>query len=342
MTAHHVSDVETWGGADRNYYVFVVLSVLLGFLGADHFYLRSFGTGTQKFIFNCCTLGMWYLWDLIQIWQNGPEIRTEGLASPFDWIRGIGRGVFAPLPTERAQMAGGGGGEAPKSYLLYAFLAVCFGWLGADKFYIGETWQGLAKLLSVFNIFLFLFGWLWVVWDAFHAFFMTKSIMKDGITAPMPYSFIWSDPINPDIFKVGGGPSASQTSSGGLFGWLKTLCPPSFSLPFGELYKDVVAPLMTPPVVEALHAVSASSGLTPPSLSSLPSLPTPPSISTVLTPPSVRAVSSLLTPPSVPTIPQEGGSSSSGPGPVIAGTLTALVFAGGLKGFIDFVSKQRG
>lgn len=336
--SHHVSDVETWGGPDRNYYVFVVLSVLLGFLGADHFYLRSFGTGTQKFIFNCCTLGMWYLWDLIQIWKNGPEIRTDGLASPFDWIRGIGRGVFAPLPTEH-MAGGGGGGEAPKSYLLYAFLAVCFGWLGADKFYIGETWQGLAKLLSVFNIFLFLFGWLWVVWDAFHAFFMTKSIMKTGITAPMPYSFIWSDPISPDIFKVGGSPT-SQETSGGLFAWLKTVCPPSFSLPFGELYKDVVAPLMTPPVVEALHAVSALP-VTAPSMRGL----TPPSVPLPLTPPSLPTIPSMITSPSVTSAPvrqEGGGGSGSGPGPVIAGTLTALVFAGGLKGFIDFVSKQRG
>jgi hypothetical protein len=33
---------------------------------------------------------------------------------------------------------------------------------------------------------------------------------------------------------------------------------------------------------------------------------------------------------------------TAGPGPVIAGSLTALIIAGGLKGFYDFISKQYG
>jgi hypothetical protein len=42
---------------------------------------------------------------------------------------------------------------------------------------------------------------------------------------------------------------------------------------------------------------------------------------------------------------QKGGERyepTSGPGPVIAGSLTALILAGGLKGFYDFISKQYG
>jgi hypothetical protein len=35
-----------------------------------------------------------------------------------------------------------------------------------------------------------------------------------------------------------------------------------------------------------------------------------------------------------------GGIESTGPGPIIAGALTALILAGGLKGFHDFLSKQ--
>jgi hypothetical protein len=39
---------------------------------------------------------------------------------------------------------------------------------------------------------------------------------------------------------------------------------------------------------------------------------------------------------------QTGGGSNSGPGPVIAGVLSALVLAGGLKGFYDVIQKQYG
>ena len=198
--SHHISDVIFWGDKpDRNYYVFVVLSILFGFVGADHFYLRSYATGTQKFIMNSFTLGLWHWWDIAQIVGDGQKIRTEGLTGPFDWLRGIGRGVFTNLPAE-----GGPTTEyaAPKSYLLYTFLAVFFGWLGLDKFYMGTWGQGLLKLISCFNIFLLLFGWLWVLWDAVHAFFMTDSILKDGISPPVPYSMLFTEAISADLFKV--------------------------------------------------------------------------------------------------------------------------------------------
>jgi hypothetical protein len=42
---------------------------------------------------------------------------------------------------------------------------------------------------------------------------------------------------------------------------------------------------------------------------------------------------------------QTGGGGNSiqhGPGPVIAGALSALILAGGLKGFYDIISKQYG
>ena len=144
----HVSDVDTWKGSDRNFYVFAILSILFGFIGLDHFYLRSFGTGTQKALTNFATLGLWYWWDVAQVMTQGKKVRTEGLSSPFDWILGIGRGVFEPLPeiifpsgqtfiegNQTSQQGGKLQFPAQKSYLIYAFLAICLGWLGADKLY---------------------------------------------------------------------------------------------------------------------------------------------------------------------------------------------------------------
>ena len=84
-TQHHVSDVDTWKGSDRNFYIFAILSILFGFIGLDHFYLRSFGTGTQKALTNFATLGLWYWWDIAQVMTQGKKVRTEGLSSPFDW-----------------------------------------------------------------------------------------------------------------------------------------------------------------------------------------------------------------------------------------------------------------
>ena len=358
-TTHHVSDVDTWGGRDRHFFVFACLSLAMGFFGFDHFYLRSFGTGTQKFLVNIFGFGFWYWWDVIQVLTDSAAIQKEGLASPLDWIRGIGRGVFVKpfhLP-----------GTSAKSYVLYAFLAICLGFLGADKFYLGETWQGVAKLVSCFNIFLLLFGWMWVAWDAFHVFFMTESILKDGVSPPMPYSYIVPGTVPGDVFKVNGGKGDSDSDCGlfpcpeKLLSFLPTI--PSF--PIGDLYKGVVAPLMTPPLVRALEAIK------PPSMpgAAATALPVPGSATALPVPGSAAALPApglthyqqrgiyLQTKDqSDPLVVAEqaerarqgaaqgGGGrlegAGGGVGAVIAGALTALVVAGGAKGFFDVLNKQ--
>ena len=400
---HHISDVDTWGKPDRNYYIFVACSILFGFIGFDHFYLRSFGTGTQKLVVNFLTLGFWYWWDIIQVFTDGKKIREEGLNSPLDWIQGIGRGVFAPMPGSK--QAGGGEKcsdsrdsrdsrdshneesnqptfEAKKSYLLYTFLAICFGWLGADKFYLGEGWQGLAKILSCFNIFLFLFGWMWVIWDAFHAFFRTDDVVKHGISAPMPYSFLFNEPIDPDVFVVKevSPEERKREKSVGLLDWIaKTFGFPDVpqGVSMRNIYRELLAPLMIPPVVKGIQEITHPTFTVPtlpsmPSLSSMSSLPplsSIPSLSDVVNSATQGATNAIeeqikpiksMVPMSHTTStrsevasaaeakarPMSGGGYpmdiGSGPGPVIAGALTAVVLAGGLKGFYDMISKQYG
>ena len=395
---HHISDVDTWKHADRNYFVFVILSVLFGLLGADHFYLRSFHTGMMKIVFNIFTLGMWHYWDLIQIVYDGRKIREEGLTSPFDWICGIGRGVFTSAKTDAESKKY----VAEKSYLLYAILAIFLGFVGADKFYMGEMWQGIAKVLSVFNIFLFLFGFIWVLWDSFHALFMTKSILENGIVAPMPFSFFFDKPISGKAFLVNhlADPNKPQ---GGFFDNFPTITIPQIS--YSGMYKDIIAPLMSPALVAALQmkmpelpdpptmpgmakyglpteitGVAAPQGVPTvgvgvPVSSAPVEVPTPVEASEPL---EVQEVASNVAPeptlPPMPALPatnvanmptirgppmfeepkttfqpmrtrQAGGARNefiSGPGPAIAGVLTAVVLAGGLKGFYDIISKQYG
>ena len=372
----HISNINNWGGhPDRNYYVFVVLSVLFGFFGLDHFYLRSFETGFKKLLVNVFGFGLWYVWDIIQIATDGVKIREEGLTSPLDWIRGIGHGAFIP-PFQKSDKQESF--SARKSYLLYAFLAIFLGCFGFDKFYMGYGWQGLAKLLSCFNIFLFLFGWLWVFWDSFHAFFMTKSILDNGISPPMPYSFVF-DPIPSDDFKTSQA-TATQTP-GNFLDWIAITFgfpPVPTLLSAREAYKDIVAPLLTVPMIKTLQTVGSGMPEVPsvamPSMPSvtLPEVPAMPSVALPQAPamPSVAlpAMPSVAMPTALnnaswntkptatplkpeaeqkvafaPTMAQHGGGSGqSGPGPVIAGALTAVVLAGGLKGFYDFISAQYG
>ena len=346
---HHVSDVDTWKGSDRNFYVFAILSILFGFIGLDHFYLRSFGTGTQKALTNFATLGLWYWWDIAQVMTQGKKVRKEGLSSPFDWILGIGRGVFEPLPEisfpsgetfiegnqvpQQPQQGGKPQFPAQKSYILYAFLAIFLGWLGADKFYMGYTGQGIAKVLSCFNIFLFMFGWLWVLWDSVFAFFFTQDIMKHGISAPLPYSFFFNDPIPPTLFEMNHKHSEESQS---LWDWLT--CPPipSFLKSWfpsvdsaKEVYNGVVKPLLTPPVTAALAAMEQ---VNPEAVKKVEDITT-----------TIRQIGGGVAAATAATSLQpQSDAGAGGAGAVIAGTLTALIIAGGLKGTYDFISKQYG
>lgn len=357
-TLHHISDVDTWGGPDRSYFTFVIVSVLFGFFGLDHFYLRSFATGTQKFIVNVLTLGFWYWWDVVQILSDGPTIREKGLQSPLDWIRGIGRGVFVqPPPASTPKDPNDFGYGSKKSYLLYAFLAIFFGCLGADKFYMGELWQGLAKMLSCFNIFLFLFGWIWVFWDSFYAFFLTDSILQNGIQPPLPYSMVFSEPIPGSLFQVK--KLTAEDLKPATWGDLctKMFGVPVPTLPLRDLYREIVAPLLTVPVVSALRSIGPAKPPQQPTCvqDAMSMLPTSSQVhqSVMEAADTGRvAVASVAEPVIVMSKgvgnaihAQSGGAneeSGSGPGPVIAGALTAVVLAGGLKGFYDMISKQYG
>jgi len=338
---HLMSDVEVWKYPDRDYFTFVILSILLGFFGVDHIYLRSFPTAIAKLIVNLGTLGLWYIWDLLQIFSDGDRIKREGLNSPFDWVKGIGRGVFAK-PEDKFM--------AQKDYILYTILTF-FGCLGADKFYLGEYGQGILKLISCFNIFLFLFGWAWVAYDWFHAVFTMRTIMTEGISSPLPYSFLF-DPIKAkELFEVR--PATDLPTQLTFTEWLKSLVP-SFSLfsflpgsgIFQELF-DLFKPLFTIGKSGAALATQMKQDgeqILGGASSALQAATDPGRLAT-LAAQSAPTIPPVPTMPPIPPLPREtqvggGRSEGSGLGPVLAGSIAALLLAGGAKGLYDFIRRQ--
>lgn len=364
---HHISDVGTWKHPDRSFWIFMALSIFTGFLGLDHFYLRSNETAIKKIIVNIAGLGFWYFYDIIQILTEAKKIRKEGLSSPLDWIQGIGRGMFVSKKTKEEQEKGPTF-SAPKSYLLYTILAIVFGIFGVDKFYLGYRFQGIVKVASVFSIFFTIFGLTWVIYDAVMAIFFTKNIMEKGISTPPPFNFLFGTPIPAkQLFEVQEEKEKEPSSFldyipfGSLFKSAKNIVP--------NVIQDVVSPLVGPSVCAvAKHAETAKQiGSSAFSLANSTLATAPQIISEVtnqldnmtnpynlmnmvnqqkykgsfeVTPSIVQGIAAKTE--ANRQLSQKGGARDeiSGAGPVLAGTLTALVIAGGLKGVYDFLSNK--
>jgi TM2 domain-containing membrane protein YozV len=172
----HVSDIDAWGTADRHLFVYALLAALpfTGFFGLDHVYLRSYGTAMTKFLFNIVSLGFWYMWDAAQV-LSPPDREMalkQGLNSPFEWFKGIGRGVFGDgwFAT---------GPSPPKSYLLYTLLSVpLLGVLGLNKLYVGQPSAFVVKILTLI---IFPLAIIWALLDFGRVLFFTESVLQEGI-----------------------------------------------------------------------------------------------------------------------------------------------------------------
>jgi hypothetical protein len=117
---------------------------ITGLLGIDHIWLRSPGTGILKLLSNAIVPGLWYIWDILQVFNEWERVKLYGLNAPFDTITGIAQGVlYDGWTNEYAQSMNFG---------LWMF-GVFFGFMGLDCFIMGKFWLGMRKLfITIFTI----------------------------------------------------------------------------------------------------------------------------------------------------------------------------------------------
>jgi hypothetical protein len=136
-----------WGGSYYPYWSLMLITVLFGFFGVDHFFLRSPRSGLLKAFINIFTLGSWWIYDIIQIFRDKETVLKSGLNIPALGPAGIAAGVFTDRP--------GSGKEPVKSpwlYLLYLLVAIFPYSLGIDSFIAGDVFGGLFKLTGILII----------------------------------------------------------------------------------------------------------------------------------------------------------------------------------------------
>jgi hypothetical protein len=153
-----------------SYDVFLGLSVLGGFLGLDHLYLRSPLTFLAKLIVNILCFGVWWLYDALQAIFNTDIVKIFGLGVPGLGPQGIASGVLANDVPDKKHMR----------FFIYAISLIFGGLFGIDSFIVGDKQTGLIRLLSLVSVIFMPIALLWWIYKMFKFFTDTKSVVNEN------------------------------------------------------------------------------------------------------------------------------------------------------------------
>ena len=292
-----------------SYTVLMILTVVGGFFGLDHLYLRSPFSFLAKFGVNIMCFGVWWIWDMCQVFFNEPVVRVYGLDIPVFGSKGIASGVLASEEPSEKHM----------TFFIYA-VALCFGGMfGLDSFLVGDHRFGLFRLLATLSvIFSPLSGIIWAV-GLYFFFFKTKVLVG----------------FFPDYFAGNGGLS--------MFGMLN-----KYLKPIGDIASAYAATLKVfDDIIKAVQGVAGiipgrlygavtQSGLE--AAKEAIKSPEPPIVKTVNLPPETPTAPSIND-PSVPGTPQPNTSQTGGGEDIkllpytLLGTVLLLFTSGIYKNF---------
>lgn len=156
------------GATHLSYHTFVGLSVLGGFLGLDHLYLRSPWTFLAKCIVNIVCFGIWWIYDAVQALFNPDVIRVYGLFLPGWGPIGVGAGVLSKEEPDKKHY----------QFLLYAFSLIFGGIIGMDSFLVGDKTTGFIRLLSAVSVLFLPIALLFWGYNVFQFFINTKDVVS--------------------------------------------------------------------------------------------------------------------------------------------------------------------
>jgi uncharacterized membrane protein/TM2 domain-containing membrane protein YozV len=169
------NDTGTTEGAGATYLsydVFMGLSVLGGFLGLDHLYLRSPVTALAKFIINSLFFGVWWIYDAAQAIFNTDIVKIYGLGIPGFGPKGIASGVLANDVPDKKHMR----------FLIYSAGLIFGGMIGLDAFIVGNKQSGIIRLISMISIIFAPLAIGWWMWNMFRFFTNTKEVVSEHST----------------------------------------------------------------------------------------------------------------------------------------------------------------
>ena len=211
----HYTTGEYWEGSSYPYWFHMILTILpTGFFGLDHLLLHSPQTALQKTFVNILTLGLWYFYDIVQVFSDRSYVDKYGLSRPIMGPTGLGYKSFTGvLPPEKQESPDLPTAEAGRfsSVFLALYLALLFVPFGIPNFVVGDTSGGIIKFIFTILFFgLFVpFVFISSLYELFTTVSDPQGVYEKGVRLTLPFSwFVGSEQLAPKIMK----PSAYKDS----------------------------------------------------------------------------------------------------------------------------------
>jgi len=166
VSSDHVSSAPAKDAKYLSYNVFLGLSLFGGFFGLDHLYLRSPLTCILKTLVNINFLGSWWIYDVFQAFFNRKIVKVFGLNIPGYGPSGIGAGCLIQDKPDKKHL----------SFFLYGLALFVGGFFGLDSFVVGDTSNGIIRVMCVLSMFLSPVAFIWWAYKQLMFVFKTTDV----------------------------------------------------------------------------------------------------------------------------------------------------------------------
>lgn len=236
---------------------------LTGFFGIDHLLFRSPSTALAKFLTNIFTFGLWYMYDIVQVFTDKKFVKEYGFSKPISGPAGLGLDYFRGI-TDKKETLGPSktGFLSIVFFLLYLFTSLTP--FGISNFVAGDTEGGIAKFLLSFG----LWGIIWIpflfiagFFEIYRNIFDTGKIFTEGALRPTPINFLLkSTGYSPNIMN----PETIKNEEGQAgFSFYSSFVSPLLSF-FGitdpKEILDTAKCQVVPPIQKTVNAATKASG----------------------------------------------------------------------------------
>ncbi len=195
---------DTYGAGQTNlsYGMLWGLTIIGGFFALDHLYLRSPLTFVAKLLINISFMGLWYLYDVLQVTFNKDVVKLFGLSIPGYGPAGIGAGLLGAEKPDKNHT----------SFIIYA-LALFFGGIfGLDSFITGHKKTGFVRIILLISVIFAPIALIWYLMNLVKFFFNKEGLIEENYAyfgAPKPveveqsfiYRFLMKIPILSSIIR---------------------------------------------------------------------------------------------------------------------------------------------